>query len=139
MVTERLPVTAKDRVLLLDIPDELLLGELSGKASHGIVVALGDDDAVRRARKTCALLENVMFVPAVPDQIPWKEDFFTVAIDLAGAWDRPAIVARELLRVVSPGGAALVAPALTSELLAVGFVSEGQAGNLALLRKPGAV
>lgn len=92
-------VRPDDRILLAEIPAPEVVRALAARASRGIVVAMGSDDAVRAARRAAADLDNVMFVPA-PDsedpRIPWQDGFFTKIV--AGEPDP------ELLRVLAPGG-----------------------------------
>jgi hypothetical protein len=43
-----------------------------------------------------------MFVPGLPDEIPWKDGFFTRVVDSrAGDWPNPQRVAAELKRVAA--------------------------------------
>ncbi len=71
-----------------------------------MVVAIGEADAVREARRQAAGLDNVMFVPGSPDELPWGDGFFSRVIDLVGSWPDPERVRREVARVTanSEGG-----------------------------------
>jgi hypothetical protein len=53
---------------------------LAQQAERGIVVCLGPDDEVREARRLTRDLDNVMFVPAAPEEIPWQDGFFSLII-----------------------------------------------------------
>ena len=53
-----------------------------------------------RARALCDL-ENVMVVPGTPDELPWRDGFFTRIIDTVGNWPEAEKVRRELERVTS--------------------------------------
>ncbi len=136
--THLIDIRAGDRVLLLSMPDIEAVREMARKASAGIVVGLGEDDEVRAARKALGQLENVMFVPATTEEIPWQENFFSVVIDTACAWSSTERTAREILRVLSPGGSAYVTPTARPALLALGFLDGVIGGPLTQLKKPGA-
>jgi hypothetical protein len=101
---ERLDIRPNDRVLLLSIPEPAGVRRLAARLSNGLLVGLGNEDEVRAARRAAGELDNCMFVLAGPDDIPWSDGFFTVAIDLAPRWTNPESAARELARVLSPGG-----------------------------------
>ena len=90
-----------DRVLFLAIPEISVIREMAAGLERGLIVVLGSDDEVRAARRECTGLENVMLVPATPDDIPWRSGFFTQVIDPRGQWPDPEKVAREVARVSS--------------------------------------
>lgn len=118
-----------DRVLFLTIPEFAVLEALSERLPQGIVVCLGERDAVYEHRRRGAHLENVMFVAAGPDEVPWQDGFFNWVSD-DGAPNELGVY-REVLRVLAPGGA-LVARALDGErLVQAGLRRDGE-----LLRKP---
>lgn len=127
----------RERVLLLSMPDPATIREVARKASAGIVVGLGEDEEVRAARKALADVENVIFVAAPPEEIPWQENFFSAVVDTECAWSSPERTAREILRVLSPGGSAYVTPAARPALLAGGFVDGVIGDPLTQLKKPG--
>lgn len=91
-----------DRILFLYIPELADLEAVSRAAPNGIAVCLGDRDAVYAARKPAAHLENVMFVPAEPHEIPWQEGFFNHVFERGIAGDDA--VRAEICRVLAPGG-----------------------------------
>ncbi len=86
-----------DRLLLLWIPEPQEVERLSRRLSRGLLVAQGSEDEVWNARRACAHLDNVMFVPESGGEIPWRDGMFTMAVGVA-------TVTPELLRVVVPGG-----------------------------------
>jgi len=91
-----------DKVLFLGIPDPAVVREAASRLTRGILVAIGDAEQVRAARREFRDLTNVMFVPGTPDQIPWQDGFFTRVIDnREGDWSNPQRVAAELKRVVT--------------------------------------
>ncbi len=104
-----LALRPNDRVLLLSIPEHDVVAELASRLTTGIVVGLGSDEEVRAARRAARNLENVMFVPAPLEEIPWRDGFFTKVIDWRGGWQNPEQVAREVARVLAPGGEAYIA------------------------------
>jgi hypothetical protein len=94
-----------DRVLLLGIPDPRVIAEAAARLSQGVLVALGEEERVREARRAARDLHNVMFVPGTPDEIPWDDGFFTRVVDLVGHWPSPDRVRLEIERVTAPRGA----------------------------------
>jgi hypothetical protein len=71
---------ADDRVLFLDIPSHEELAAIARILMHGVVVALGSREAVDRTRAAFAEFDNVMLIEADPQQIPWREDYFTKVV-----------------------------------------------------------
>ena len=97
-------VRPDDRVLILGIPEPAALREMALRLISGVVVALGEDEAVAEARRAHRDLANVMCIRATPDEIPWRDSWFTRVIDLReGDWPDPDKVAREIRRVLAPG------------------------------------
>jgi hypothetical protein len=88
-----------ERILLLGIPEPALISSLASSLTGGLLVAVGDETAVREARKAAHLLDNVMFVPGTPDDLPWRDGFFTRVIDVMGGWPDPDKVRLESERV----------------------------------------
>jgi hypothetical protein len=87
------------------------------------------------ARAASAHLDNVMVTPATPDEIPWQEAFFSWVIEARGGWILDAAGAREIARVLAPGGAAWIAGVEWRLLIEAGlFEVEAGAGHR-LLRK----
>jgi hypothetical protein len=86
---------ADDRVLLLHIPAADSIALLARILSRGVLVALGTDEEVDRARQAFADFDNVMFVEASSGTIPWRDSFFTKVIGEKTP---------EVLRVLAPGG-----------------------------------
>ena len=90
-----------DRVLFLGVPDFGVIAACAARLTEGLVVAMGDDKAIREARKAGRDLDNVMFLPATPDNIPWGDGFFTRVIDLVGSWPDPDRTRSEIQRVTT--------------------------------------
>jgi hypothetical protein len=63
------------------------------------LVVLGSDDEVGRGRRRHADLDNVMFVAASAEDIPWQDGFFTQVLDPVGLWANSAKAAQETARV----------------------------------------
>ena len=101
----------RERVLYLGIGDGSAARRLARQAVEGLVVGVDpSEDAVRQARRLAADQDNVMFVPGSAEEIPWREDFFSllVAEEAALAGADPARAAREMLRVMAPDGRVVV-------------------------------
>jgi hypothetical protein len=126
-----------DRVLFLSIPDLPLLMECAAAVPRGIVVAMGAREAVYAVRAACAHLENVMVTPATPDEIPWQESFFSWVIETSGGWTMEAIIAREIARVLAPGGAAWLAGVDWLPLIEAGLFEAESGASHRVLRKAG--
>jgi hypothetical protein len=91
-----------DKVLYLGIPDPAVVREAAARITRGVLVAIGDAEQVRASRREFRDLPNVMFVPGTPDEIPWRDGFFTRVIDTRdGNWPDPAKVAAEVARVTA--------------------------------------
>jgi len=69
-----------DRVLILSLANREFLQELAATLAGGLLVGIGTPDDVYEARRALANADNVMFHPAEPEQIPWREAYFTVVI-----------------------------------------------------------
>lgn len=136
---ERLDAKPDDRFLMLSVPEPPLVAELAARLSSGLIVGLGEDEDVRDARRHARDLENVMFVPGSPDDIPWQASFFTKAVDLLCRWSNPEQAAREIARVLVPGGTVYLAnaPAIRDYLPAAGFGEITAAEGLLVIRKHG--
>lgn len=120
---ERIDVRPDDRILLLSIPEASFLTQLAARLPAGLIVGLGAGEEVSGARREVSGLDNVMLVPAAPDDIPWRDSFFTKAVDAAGRWYASAKTSAELARVLAPGAFVYLAgqPSACDPLLAAGF------------------
>lgn len=72
------------RVLLLGIPELAVVVDLAQRLSEGLLVAIGDEERVREARRICSDLDNVMFALFDGKQIPWQNGFFDAVFDVRG-------------------------------------------------------
>lgn len=93
-----------DRVLLLAIPAPADLAAIARVLIRGVLVALGTGDEVDEARRSLADFENVMFLDASPEQIPWREAYFTKILVPPHLESLLPQIATELHRVLAPGG-----------------------------------
>lgn len=93
-----------DRVLFLTIPDKPLAVRLSAQVEHGILVGIGTREEIAEARRAMVEIENIMFVPATPDEIPWQDGFFNWILDPRGTCESTPLAEREIARVLAPGG-----------------------------------
>jgi hypothetical protein len=88
-----------DRVLFLTAPEDGFLRGLAARLTTGLLVVLGTDDEVSQGRRRYASLDNVMFVAASAEEIPWQDGFFTQVLDPAGSWTNSTKAAMEIARV----------------------------------------
>lgn len=84
---------------------------LATLAPRGRVVGVDlSDEMVRRARRTCVGLDNVVVVLGGAEQIPWDSHFFSKVLSVESAyyWPDPALGLREIFRVLREGGSAWI-------------------------------
>ena len=82
-------------------PWDSFVERLAARLTQGLVVVLGSDDEVSQGRRAYSHLENVMFVAASPENIPWQDGFFTRVLDPAGLCVDSPKVAMEMARVLA--------------------------------------
>jgi hypothetical protein len=97
-----------DRVLILSIASPALLLELAGQLMDGLLVGIGTADEVYEARLALASAENVMFNITTPEEIPWREAYFSVVLATPPLSPNAE---QEIRRVLSPGGSVHLLPA----------------------------
>jgi ubiquinone/menaquinone biosynthesis C-methylase UbiE len=95
---------ADDHILLLDIPSVPELQSMARLLMRGSMVALGTADDVETARRAMVEFDNVMFIEANPDRIPWREGYFTKVIVPPHFERIMGQIAGEIQRVLRPGG-----------------------------------
>ena len=125
---------AEDRVLFLGIPDLAIVRQACAQALS--VVCLGDRDTVYEARREARDLRNVMFHPGEGRELPFDDACLNCVVGTSGAWSDPGRVAREVARVLSGGGLALIATEDSDAFQAAGLERESSTDGLAVLRKP---
>jgi hypothetical protein len=70
----------------------------------GCLVAIGSADEVDEARRALSEFDNLMFIAATPDHIPWRDAFFTKILIPPQLQPLLPSLQNELLRVLAPGG-----------------------------------
>jgi hypothetical protein len=95
---------ADDKLLFLGVPGHAELASIGRILISGCAVALGTKDEVDQARSQFSEFDNLMFVEADLTRIPWGDHFFTKVIVASHLEPIAASLARELERVLAPGG-----------------------------------
>jgi len=81
------PPFAEDaRVLFISRPSDAALRSLAQQLTKGLIVVLGSLESTQEDRKLHADLDNVMFVPATAEDIPWQNSFFDEILDPQATW-----------------------------------------------------
>jgi SAM-dependent methyltransferase len=110
-VLDRMQIRAEDNILDVGCGSGWLVRLLAERVFDGRVVGLDvSDEMIRRARQNLADVENVLFVVAGADEIPWDANFFTHAISVESAyyWPDPPRGLLQIYRVLAEGGRAWV-------------------------------
>lgn len=92
-------------MLFLSRPALPVLEELSRRLDHGVVVCLTEAGAISLARREALHLENVLFVLAGSDEIPWQDGYFNWVVGPEGA-----PMTAEVRRVLHPEGRYVAGP-----------------------------
>ena len=90
-----------DRVLILSIAGLEFLQQLAGRLPEGLLVGIGTADEVAAARRALASAENAMFHAASPEEIPWRDAYFTLVLSPP---PQTPLAETEIRRVLTPGG-----------------------------------
>lgn len=95
-----------DRVLILQTGrhSALRLREWAQSLPQGVLVGLGDQSAIRTARRELADCENTLFAPGSRDEIPWRSAYFTVILDAGDEGGTTGDATQEMGRVLHPSG-----------------------------------
>jgi len=83
----------------------LLARAVAGEGGHAVGLDISDE-MIARAREASQELDNVMFVHASAEEIPWRDGYFDKVLSVESFYYYPdqEAVLRELLRVIAPGG-----------------------------------
>ncbi|HZQ56247.1 MAG TPA: hypothetical protein VFB14_28925 [Bryobacteraceae bacterium] len=93
-----------DRVLFLAIPPDTELANIARILMRGVVVALGTETEVEEGRRSMADWDNVLFLSAAPNRIPWRSAYFTKIMVPPQFEPILSTIANELHRLLAPGG-----------------------------------
>jgi arsenite methyltransferase len=110
-VLEKMRLNPSDNVLDVGCGSGWLSRRLGKLVSEGRVVGMDiSDEMVRIARRNSADEDHLLFVTGEVSEIPWDANFFTHAISVESAyyWPSPAAGAKEIYRVLRPGGSAWI-------------------------------
>lgn len=110
-VLAKMGLTARDNVLDVGCGSGWLSRRVAELTGEGRVVGMDiSDEMVRIARRSSLDRDNVLFVTGEVSEIPWEPNFFTHAISVESAyyWPNPAAGAKEIWRVLRPGGSAWI-------------------------------
>jgi len=108
-VLAKMELTAIDNVLDVGCGSGWLSRRIAGVVTEGRVVGMDiSDEMIRIARRNSLPHDNLLFVTGEVAEIPWEPNFFTHAISVESSyyWPSPAAGAKEILRVLRPGGSA---------------------------------
>jgi SAM-dependent methyltransferase len=110
-VIEKMRLEAMESILDVGCGSGWLSRRLSKLLPEGRVVGMDiSDEMIRVARRTSVDHDNILFVTGEVGEIPWEPNFFTKAISVESAyyWPEPAAGAKEIRRVLRPGGTAWI-------------------------------
>jgi ubiquinone/menaquinone biosynthesis C-methylase UbiE len=110
-VLEKMRLTPADNVLDLGCGSGWLSRRLSKVVPEGRVVGMDiSDEMIRVARRNSVDRDNLLFITGQVAEIPWEPNFFSHAISVESAyyWPDPAAGAKEIFRVLRPGGSAWI-------------------------------
>lgn len=108
---ELMGLRADDNVLDVGCGAGWLVERMAQRVTEGRVIGMDiSDEMVRRARKRCVELANVLFVTGGVEEIPWDAGFFTrvISVESSYYWPEPARGLREIFRVLREGGSAWI-------------------------------
>ncbi|MBI3895461.1 MAG: methyltransferase domain-containing protein [Acidobacteria bacterium] len=117
-VIQRMKVRPRDRILEVGCGEGWAARLLAPLVPEGSVVGLDvSDEMIRKARAQSAEFENLLFLWADAEEIPWQEKFFThsLYIETLYYFENPEKALREIYRVLAPGGAVWIVNHLSKE------------------------
>jgi len=108
----------RDRILEIGCGEGWASRLLASLAPEGLVVGIDvSDEMIRNARAKSTSHENLLFVWAGAEQIPWQEHYFTRALCVESFYyfEEPERALREMHRVLAPGGTLWIVNHLSKE------------------------
>jgi hypothetical protein len=93
-----------DRVLSLGILSVAETAAMARVLISGVLVGIGEPDEVNEARQQLSEFDNVMFISAGPDRIPWRDAYFTKILIPPHLQAVKAAYETEWQRLLAPGG-----------------------------------
>jgi len=111
-------IEPRDRILEIGCGEGWASRLLSSLVPEGLVVGLDvSDEMIRKARAASASRENILYVWADAESIPWQERFFSRAFSVESFYyvEKPEVALREIFRVLSPGGSVWILNHLSRE------------------------
>jgi ubiquinone/menaquinone biosynthesis C-methylase UbiE len=110
-VLAKMELGAADNVLDIGCGSGWLSRRLAGMVAEGRVVGMDiSDEMIRIARRNSLPHDNLLFVTGEVGEIPWEPNFFAHAVSIESSyyWPKPAAGAKEIFRVLRPGGSAWI-------------------------------
>jgi len=110
-VLDKMRLAPTDNVLDVGCGSGWLSRRLGEMVPEGRVVGMDiSDEMIRIARRNSVDQHNLLFVTGEVAEVPWEPNFFTHAISIESAyyWPNPAAGAKEIHRVLRPGGTAWI-------------------------------
>ena len=107
----KMALTSTDNVLDVGCGSGWLSRRIAGMVAEGRVVGMDiSDEMIRIARRNSLQHDNLLFVTGEVAEIPWEPNFFThvVSVESSYYWPSPAAGAKEIFRVLCPGGSAWI-------------------------------
>ena len=104
MDLDSLDLDPNERILLVTAPPPDVIRRLAARLEDGIVVLLAEGEELYRLRRELASIENVLVAPGSAEDIPWKDEFFSLVVDQPGNRAPSEAAQAETVRALVPGG-----------------------------------
>ena len=111
-------VERRDRILEVGCGEGWAARLLAAEAEEGLVIGLDlSRDAIHKARVNSTAFENILYLWAAAEEIPWQEKYFTLVlcVDSIPYLENPEKALRELYRVLIPGGSVWIVNPVAEE------------------------